>query len=155
MKRHQSLVAFSHHHHKALLLSQVLIKNSPPFKSLPNTPETKLKYLLNNHLDLLIYHFDLEEKLLFPFIQKITDRMNSIIDRILSEHKLVFNLIQKAKENLDLENTLDSLGKTLNAHIRFEERVLFEMIQKHLSSSELAELEKITSKIDSGNSCKI
>jgi len=122
---------------------------------LPNTPETKLKYLLNNHLDLLIYHFDLEEKLLFPFIQKITDRMNSIIDRILSEHKLVFNLIQKAKENLDLENTLDSLGKTLNAHIRFEERVLFEMIQKHLSSSELAELEKITSKIDSGNSCKI
>lgn len=155
MKRHQSLYPFSHHHHKALLLAQVLIKNAPPFKYLPNTPDKKKEYLLKEHLELLKYHFDAEEKLLFPFVQKITSEINITIEQVLSEHKLIFDLIQRVKENVDLENTLDLLGRTLKEHIRLEERILFEKIQESLTAAELAQLKEITSSIDSGASCKI
>lgn len=155
MKRHQSLFPFSHHHHKALLLAQVLMKNAPPFKNLPNTPGKKKEYLFNEHFDLLKYHFDAEEQILFPFIKKITEELNPTIEQILSEHKIIFGLIEKARANYELETTLDVLSRTLKDHVRLEERILFENIQQKLSQAELAELESITSKIDSGNTCRI
>ena len=44
MKRHEALAPLSRDHHEALILSQLLKKDSPAYKGLPVTVEGKVNY---------------------------------------------------------------------------------------------------------------
>lgn len=151
MKRHESLIPFSKHHHQALILAQILQKNSPKYQNIPNDVLGKREYFLSQHLNLLIYHFESEENILFQFIKKHTDKLNELIDVIISEHSQMNSLFKliEAKENL--EDSEDQLGKMLILHVRKEERILFEEIQKLLDNNLLNELNKLTSAINIDN----
>lgn len=154
MKRHQSLTPFSKHHHQALILAQVLQKNSPKYENIPTDVFGKRQYFLSLHLDLLKYHFKAEEKILFPFIKKHSNKFDELIDEIISEHSKMEFLFEQIREEINLEDSEDQLGKMLIAHVRKEERILFEKIQNLLDENLLEELSKITSTIDSeNNSC--
>jgi iron-sulfur cluster repair protein YtfE (RIC family) len=156
MKRHTSLIPFSKHHHQALILGQILQKNSPPYENIPHDPKGKKEYFVSQHLDLLQYHFDMEENLLFPFISNLTDDFRIFIDEIISEHRRMEILFEKIQNETDTEESEDQLGKMLIAHVRKEERILFEDIQNKLNENQLEELTKLTAGLDStiGN-CKI
>lgn len=155
MKRHQSLIPFSKHNHQALILAQVLQKNSPKYENIPDDIWGKRTYFLSQHLDLLKYHFESEENILFTFIKKHSDKLNELIDEIISEHSQMNFLFKQIEAEENLEDSEDQLGKLLITHVRKEERVLFEEIQNLLDDKLLSELNKLTSAIDSENlSCK-
>ncbi|PJA96411.1 MAG: hypothetical protein CO129_06680 [Ignavibacteriales bacterium CG_4_9_14_3_um_filter_34_10] len=156
MKRHPSLIPFSKHHHQALLLGQILQKNSPPYENIPADAKGKKEYFVSQHLELLKYHFDMEENLLFPFILNLTGDFRNFVDEIISEHRRMEILFEKIQNEADPKEAEDQLGKMLIAHVRKEERILFEDIQKKLNKNQLEELTKLTAGLDStiGN-CKI
>ncbi len=129
MKRHQSLIKLSKDHHDGLILAQLIKKNSPPYKGLPSDIEGKREYTINFYSSELKKHFEDEEKILLPVVKNINPEIDTLLDRMLDDHKKISLLIDKLKAGNDNENTLDQLGNLLEGHIRMEERKLFERIQ--------------------------
>lgn len=62
---------------------------------------------------------------------------NELIKRALMEHRRLRRLFERVK---DEEKNLGLIEEELEAHIRFEERVLFNEIQEVASPSELDEI---------------
>ena len=67
---------------------------------------------------------------------------DALRSRLLAEHDTLRSLFCSLNDTLDSNgplviDDLASLGETLRAHIRWEERVLFPHLQSHLSTNEL------------------
>ena len=101
----------------------------------------------------LIPHFKKEEEILFPLSRKKNSNVEKQIDELIEEHKKIGLLIDKLKISTKPEVELDHLGKLLDAHIRKEERELFQIIQEILSEDELVKLEADLG--DTSLGCKI
>ena len=84
----------------------------------------------------LVPHYEIEEKFLFPILGDDNDMVN----KALSDHRKVGELI---KEHENLEEVLRLLERTLNNHIRFEERVLFNEIERVATADQLELMEKM------------
>jgi iron-sulfur cluster repair protein YtfE (RIC family) len=137
MKRNKALHPLSHDHHHGLIIAQLIKKGSPEYPKLPKTTEGKLDYTIKFYNEELIKHFDNEENILFPFVYGRDSEIDSLIEELKAEHKKIKDLITVLKENKDIENAMDELGKLLEMHIRKEERKVFNLIEKHLSNNEL------------------
>ncbi len=131
MKRHKALQSLSHEHYHGLRLAQLIKVGSPEYKGLPRTMSEKKLYTIKFFEENLIPHFKKEEEILFPLSRK----KNSNVE------KQICLLIDKLKISTKPEVELDHLGKLLDAHIRKEERELFQIIQEILSEDELVKLE--------------
>lgn len=138
IKRSQALIQFSREHHFGLLLvwkiRQGLRENIAPLRISDYTI-----YFFENELT---EHFKEEEKNLF--VKLPAD--DSLRGQAFAEHEKIYSLIdsiQKEKENISL---LKEFADTLESHIRFEERILFNHLQKLLSGDELKKLEEGHSK---------
>lgn len=142
MKRHKSLIFISHDHYHGLQLAQLIKKNSPEFKNLPNDLEGKKNYTINFYENDLLHHFYLEENIILPAVKGTNKEIDKLFDEIIIEHKNIENAIESLKDNNNIENKLNGIGIMLQNHIRKEEQVLFEKIQKVLSESELQKLEE-------------
>lgn len=74
-------------------------------------------------------HFDDEERLLLPLT-----RSADLRDRLLSEHRVLRDLAADCERDPDATaaapETMRRLGQFLHDHIRWEERVYFETIQR-------------------------
>ena len=84
-------------------------------------------------------HFELEEKYIFS----ILEADNEHIQQALKEHKRLNDLFES---NSDLETNLISIEKELEAHIRFEERILFAEIQSSATKEQLETIKEVHSK---------
>lgn len=84
----------------------------------------------------LMPHFDSEERLIFPILGK----RNALIRKALSDHRKLRRLFQT---NTDLEKNLNRIEEQLEAHIRFEERELFEALEKLDDESVLAAIDTL------------
>jgi len=137
MKRHPALIPLSTDHHQALLLAQLLKKTAPEYKGLPSDPIGKMNYakeVYNNELD---QHFREEEELVFPYLTNKGKEIGELVTEILSEHRILKTSILALKNNIILIDEMDKIGFLLEAHIRKEERNLFEKIPQVLSEEEL------------------
>jgi len=137
MKRHPALIHLSRDHQQGLMLAQLLKKNVPEYKGLPTDAVGKMNYakdLYNNELD---QHFKEEEEFVFPHLTNKSIEIDELVTEILSEHQILQNSIQTLEVNEELIENMDKIGYLLEAHIRKEERVLFEKIPKLLSEEEL------------------
>jgi iron-sulfur cluster repair protein YtfE (RIC family) len=143
MKRHKSIIALSHDHHHGLMLAQLIKKDAPEYKGLPTDLIGKANHVKESWEKELKLHFKNEENILFPFVIGKDEELDSLIEDILEEHKLIESLVKNLDTSSDLESTLDQLGKTLESHIRKEERELFQKIQILLGE----ELNKLEGKI--------
>ena len=143
MKRHQSLLCFSREHHTALLLAQVLKKDSPEFRGMPVKIPDKVEYLKAKYHTELKKHFHSEENILFPFLSGKNNLIDELINDLIKDHNKLAENVAKLDELHDYEKLLDETGHLLECHIRKEERVLFQKIQEVLSEEELNELEKL------------
>ena len=153
MKRHKALQSLSQEHHHGLLLAQLIKTGSPEYKGLPRTTVEKKLYTINFFEENLIPHFKKEEEVLFPRSKEKNPDIENLVNELINQHKGIYSLITKLKTSAQPEIELDELGKLLEAHIRKEERELFQMIQEILSEEELAKLE-----VDLGDAsfeCKI
>ena len=81
-------------------------------------------------------HFELEEKHVFP----ILGAENKLIKKALAEHRRLERLF---KQTTDQEKSLGLIEEELDAHIRFEERILFVEIQKIATEDQLAIIKEI------------
>lgn len=136
IKRHASLQPVSREHHDGLLVSWKIRKGL----SAGIAPERIKKYLDWFWEKQLLKHFIFEEKYMFT----ILNNQHKYIKRALKEHdelKQLFN----SSENL-LEN-LKAIEKKLIAHIRFEERILFQEIETIATEKEMKRIERAHAKI--------
>lgn len=81
-------------------------------------------------------HFELEETYVFP----ILGTENELVKRALTEHRRLKRIF---KQTTDLEKSLVLLEEELEAHIRFEERILFVEIQKIATQNQLDTIKEI------------
>jgi len=144
MKRHSALINLSREHHAALILAQILKKDGPNFKDLPTDDEGKRNYTISFYKTDLAKHFQFEEEILFPFVDKQSDLLKDQTAQLISEHKKLKSLIQKLLTHGNVETTLDRIGMLLEKHIRFEERVYFQKVQEIFPDSELDELSNLS-----------
>lgn len=131
LKRAKALEEVSRDHHHGLLLSWKIRKG------LKNNiaPERMKRYTDWFWRVYLKAHFEIEEKHIFP----VLDADNKLIKRATREHRRLTKLFTST-ENLD--QNLSLIEEELVAHIRFEERVLFQEIQSVATPAQLRIIEE-------------
>ena len=141
MKRHPSLAHLSRDHHPALMLAQLLKKDAPVYKGLPQDTVGKIQYAKRFYETELVTHFAQEEKMM-ALVAGRDASLDEIIKEIQSEHVLLSQLFTNLHE-ADALLAMDKLGRTLEKHIRKEERQLFPLIEKNSDEQLMQELEKL------------
>ncbi len=132
IKRHKALQPLSRQHHFGLLFSWKIRKGF--HKNID--PDRMMKFATWFYENEIEPHFSDEEKYLFP----ILDPENELIERALKEHRRIKRLFHDTE---DPERSLHRLEEELDAHIRFEERILFNEIQQVATPEQLAKVEQI------------
>lgn len=131
IKRHEALKPLSREHHQGLLLCWKIRQG---FKL--NVESQRIKdytqWFMAHYLE---PHFESEEQYVFP----VLGNDNELVKRALVEHT---RLKQLFNEKADIANALRQIEEELESHIRFEERVLFNEIQKKATLDQMAEIEK-------------
>ncbi|MFQ5446839.1 MAG: hemerythrin domain-containing protein [Saprospiraceae bacterium] len=129
LKRHPGLVELSRDHHHGLLLCWK-IREGLKRGTEPALIKRYVDFFVQKHLE---PHFQEEEKFVFPLLPQ----EHPLIEKALAQHE---TLRQLFGENTDLTTTLSDIAGALDAHIRFEERELFEEIQRNVSEEQLLAL---------------
>lgn len=132
IKRHKALQPLSRQHHFGLLFSWKIRKGFN--KNIE--PERMMKFASWFYINEIKPHFSDEEKYLFPILEPT----HELVERALKEHRRIKRLFMDTKNP---EKSLHRLEEELDAHIRFEERVLFNEIQKIATPEQLKEIEEI------------
>ena len=139
MQRDRNLIPLSHQHQHALALCVRLDRS---LKGGTRTPEeldawqAEIEQLFQNEIR---YHFEAEEKVLFPAARR-QGGLRILVDELLAEHVRLRALAQRATiRSLDAAG-LQGFADALSAHIRKEERHLFEQCQALLPAAELERL---------------
>ncbi|TBW29041.1 hemerythrin domain-containing protein [Gramella sp. KN1008] len=140
IKRHEALQPLSREHHYGLLLCWK-IRQGFKLNIDPDRIKAYADWFKLNYLD---PHFQAEEEYIFPILGNNHD----LVKRALEEHRRLENLFEQGS---DLHKLLKKIEKELDLHIKFEERVLFNEIQKTASSEQLEEIKKHH---EDGNFCE-
>ncbi len=130
LKRTKELQPFSREHHHGLLLSWKIRKG---FTSGVEKERIK-RYADHFFKNSLIPHFEDEEKYVFP----ILGNDHELVKKALAEHR---RLIRLFENKTDMSRSLSQIEEELEAHIRFEERVLFPEVQENATEKELKLIE--------------
>ena len=130
IKRDEFLKPLSRDHHHGLLLCW---KIRTGFKKQVEISRIKSysDWFYKNHL---LPHFEVEEKYVFP----ILGNDHELVKKALSEHRKLRRLFEDGD---DVPKNLGKIEENLEAHIRFEERILFNEIQNIASPKGLEEME--------------
>jgi len=84
-------------------------------------------------------HFLAEEKELFPAAAQFAE-LRIVVEELVAEHAALRGFFSRASLGTLDQAALGDFAKTLSAHIRKEERQLFEGMQEHMSAEALAAL---------------
>jgi hemerythrin-like domain-containing protein len=134
LKRAPELQPLSHDHHHGLQLCWK-IRTGFSKQIEPARIKRYADWFFENHLK---PHFELEEKYIFTILNK----EDELIKKGLTEHRRLKRLFE---ETSNLEKSLGLIEEELEAHIRFEERVLFAEIQKTATVAQLTKINEIHS----------
>lgn len=126
IKRHKVLQPLSRDHHHTLLLVWKIRKG------LSNGigPQRIKKYVEWFYKTYADAHFELEEKYIYP----VLNQNDALVVKALEEHKELKKLF--AAQN-NLTDNLTALAVLLETHIRFEERILLNVIQEKATDRQL------------------
>lgn len=132
IKRNPALVEFSKDHHFGLLLVWKIRQGQQK-----GIPAVRIgKYVNFFYQKDLMYHFADEETYLFTKLpENDLQRL-----RAEKEHAEVRALVSSIKHEPEAGHWLTELANLLEAHIRFEERELFNRLQNTMSEKELLKL---------------
>jgi hemerythrin-like domain-containing protein len=132
MKRSEALAPLSRDHHLALNAARLLRRATPETSA---AAVDHFRAYWAEHGD---RHFDVEEQLLAPALPPGDAELAEGAARMRREHD---DLRRRARVVGDApEAELQELGTLLDAHVRFEERELFPLIEERLPDSELEAL---------------
>lgn len=132
IKRHKALQPLSRQHHFGLLFSWKIRKGFAQNISIERMRSFRDWFYENE----ILPHFEAEEKHIFPLL----DKSHLLIIRALKEHRRIKRLFMDTK---NIEKTLSLLEEELVAHIRFEERILFNKIQEVATKQQLQFIDEL------------
>jgi mannose-6-phosphate isomerase-like protein (cupin superfamily) len=121
MKRRPGLIALSHDHHHALVAARRLRKAAGD----PAASAAFLRFFADES----VRHFRDEEECLFPLVAD-ADEARPLLVRALLDHQRLHALAARLAGGEAA--TAGDLAELLEAHVRFEERTLFPMIERLL-----------------------
>ncbi len=132
IKRNKALMQVSRDHHHGLLLCW---KIRTGFSKGVEIERIKryTDWFFKTHL---VPHFNLEEKHIFP----ILGAKDELIQRAFSEHRRLIRLFTTTDS---ISKSLSLIDEELEQHIRFEERVLFNEIQKVATEKQLKTISEL------------
>ncbi len=132
IKRHPALQQFSREHHFGLLLCWK-IREGFRREINPQRMKKYTEWFFNTHLK---PHFEAEEEFMFSLLSD-DDKLKK---RALKEHRKLERLFHDEE---DINRALSLIEEELEQHIRFEERILFNEIQKVATEEELMKIEEM------------
>jgi hemerythrin-like domain-containing protein len=134
MLRDKNLVPLSRQHQHALALCVRIDRASP----IPEADLGAWQAEIAQHFRAEIgIHFAAEEQVVFPRARTFPE-LNLLVEELLSEHASLRERFAKAEAQGMSAGEVDELAQRLSAHIRKEERQLFERLQEMLNREELA-----------------
>ena len=123
MKRNPALQPLSREHHSALVLAKTCERAAQSGDTVRvNQACQRAIQAFANELD---PHFRIEEQTFLPLLK--SPETQALLQRTLTDHRQLRGLLTGLQQN-DVE-TLNNFGKYLTAHVRFEERELFPVIE--------------------------
>jgi len=132
MKRDANLIPLSRQHFRALVLCMRIHRKRAPRSVLQQE-------MLALYADDVRFHFQAEEKYLFPAARRLP-AVAALVRELLAEHKKLGRAFAAARRRTLKGTELTRFADLLEAHIRKEERRLFEQCQKRMSEEELGEI---------------
>ncbi|GGG75549.1 hypothetical protein GCM10007415_04020 [Parapedobacter pyrenivorans] len=131
LKRSEYLKAISRDHHHGLLLCWKIREG---FKRGVSADRIKpyIDWFWQSHL---ASHFDIEEKHVFP----VLGSNHELVKKALSEHRRLKRLFM---QETDIWRSLNLIEEELDSHIRFEERILFNEVQRIATTLQLSTIAK-------------
>jgi hemerythrin-like domain-containing protein len=136
MLRDKSLIPLSRQHQHALALCVRIDRGQP----IPDTDMQTWQAEIERHFAQEIkIHFAAEENVLFPTVCRFPD-LAALVKELLADHASLRKSFFQAESRGMSSEGLSAFAQNLAAHIRKEERQLFERMQQLMSQEELAAL---------------
>jgi hemerythrin-like domain-containing protein len=136
MLRDKALVPLSRQHQHALALCVRIHRAQPKAQADLESWQAEITAHFQQEIRI---HFVAEELVLFPAAGRFAELV-PLIEELSSEHTMLReDFAQAEARSLSVEGML-AFGQRLSAHIRKEERQLFERMQELMSSEEIAAL---------------
>lgn len=134
MKRIDELVSLSHDHHAALVLARRCRQSAagPDPRASADEAWRQVREAWSWHLE---PHFLIEERTLLPALEEVGE--HALCGRVREDHRGMRAL---AAAEAAMVDDVVRFGELLEAHVRFEERELFEVAQQKLAAERLAEV---------------
>lgn len=133
MKRSPELTPLSHDHHQALVAAMRLKRANDP----PADAAAYLEFWRSHGAR----HFEIEEEILLPgWVAACADADRAHADRLAREHLTIRAETRRLERGDASAAQLRELGELLEAHVRFEERELFPLIETQLDDETIATL---------------
>ena len=136
MLRDKNLVPLSRQHQHALALCVRLDRALQSGRVELDAWQSEIQALFEQEIGT---HFSAEEEVLFPAAGRYP-QLAVIVEELRGEHQALRDLFRRAGSRQLGKPDLSVLAETLTNHVRKEERVLFEGMQKAMSATELAQL---------------
>ncbi len=130
LKRHPSLIPVSREHHFGLLLCWKIREGIKL-----GIDVQRIKRYTDWFYDTYQKaHFEIEEKYIFTILPE----SHPLIVQAKQEHRAIEKLFEQED---NLHEVLTSIEKAMDAHIRFEERILFNLIQETATEEQFKQIE--------------
>jgi len=126
MKRSPILQPLSREHHTALTLAKA--SERPARSGDQALVKLACQRVIRAYANELGPHFQIEEVSLLPLLSSTATQ--SLVERTLADHQQLRGLLDTLRQND--AGALDSFGKCLSEHVRFEERELFPVLESFL-----------------------
>jgi|ERR1700722_3629892 len=134
MLRDKNLIPLSHQHQHALGLCVRIDRASPIAETDLDAWQAEVSQHFRNELTI---HFAAEEQVLFPTARGFAELI-PLIDDLLADHAWLRDRLALVEDRRISADSLLGFAHRLSAHIRKEERQLFERVQQLMSKDALA-----------------
>jgi hemerythrin-like domain-containing protein len=136
MLRDKNLIPLSHQHQRALALC-VRIDRARP---IPDSDLKPWQVEIEQHFEQEIkIHFSAEEQVLFPAARQFPE-LAPLVEELIADHTALRESFLQAEAGRMSTKSLPAFAQQLSAHIRKEERQLFEQLQLKMTPEELSAL---------------
>lgn len=136
MLRNKSLIPLSHQHQRALALCVRIERAQPIRNSHLEAWQSEIHQLFDQEIK---FHFSAEEEVLFPAAAKFPELL-PLVEELLCDHATLRESFLQAEARLMSAENLPFFAQQLSAHIRKEERQLFERLQQLMTKEEMENL---------------
>jgi hemerythrin-like domain-containing protein len=136
MLRDKSLIPLSHQHQHALALCVRIERASPIPQDDLGAWQEEVAHLFQSEISV---HFAAEEQIVFPAAENFQE-LKAVVRQLISDHTSLRTMLARAQDGGLSSDAILLLARSLSAHIRTEERQLFERMQQLLSNEELGVL---------------